>query len=84
MNITQLAESDGRVVREYEYTDNLVIAADLGPSVADANVDVVAGTAIVVTGDGDDESQIEIELPDGDAEVFMKNGVLTIELEEEL
>ncbi|WP_135534291.1 DUF7127 family protein [Halostella pelagica] len=84
MNITQLAESDGRVVREYEYADNLVIAADLGPSVADANVDVVAGTAIVVTGDGDDESQIEIELPDGDAEVFMKNGVLTIELEEEL
>lgn len=84
MNITQLGENDGRVVREYEYDNGVVVAADLGPEASGADVDVVAGTAIVVTGSGNDESQLEIELPDGDAEVFMKNGVFTIELEEEL
>ena len=83
MNINQLAEKDGRVVREYRYDDGVVIAADLGPSVADAHVDVLADTAIVVTGADEDESQIELDLPEGDAEVFIKNGVLTIELEEE-
>jgi len=84
MNINRFAESDERVVREYEYDDGVVVAADLGPDAADADVDVLADTAIVVTGAGADESQLEIELPDGDAEVFMKNGVFTIELEEEL
>ena len=60
----------------------MVIAADLGPSVADADVDVLADTAIVVTGAGEDEPQVELDLPEGDAEVFIKNGVLTIELKE--
>lgn len=82
MNITQLGESDGRVVRRYRYDDGTVVAADLGPSAVDADVDVLSDTVIVVNGD-DDESQIEIDLPDEDAEVFIKNGVLTIELEEE-
>ena len=82
MNIDQPAEEDGRVVREYSYGDDVVIAADLGPSVADADVDVLADTAIVVTGAGEDEPQVELDLPEGDAEVFIKNGVLTIELKE--
>lgn len=83
MNIDQFAEEDGRVVREYGYGDDVVIAADLGPSVADADVDVLADTAIVVTGAGEGEPRIELDLPEGDAEVFIKNGVLTIELKEE-
>jgi len=82
MNVSQLADGDERVVREYRYGDGVVIAADLGP-VAEADVDVLADTAIVVTGTDEDAEQIEIDLPGEDAEVFMKNGVLTIELEDE-
>ncbi|WP_135820642.1 Hsp20/alpha crystallin family protein [Halostella litorea] len=83
MNVSQLADGDERVVREYRYDDGVVIAADLGPAASDADVDVLADTAIVVTGSDETAEQIEIDLPGEDAQVFMKNGVLTIELEEE-
>jgi hypothetical protein len=58
--------------------DSITYLADLGNTTA-ATVDVVAGTVIVVTGD----DQYEAELPEeGDAEAFIKNGVVTIEVDQ--
>jgi hypothetical protein len=63
-------------VRRFEYDDVVVFAADVG--VADA-VDVVDETVIVVAGD----QQYDFELPEGeDAQAFIKNGVLTVEVRE--
>lgn len=81
MNIEHLAHDDGQMVRQYEYDDESVLAVDFGPQDADASVDVVDGTVIVVLAD----EQQEFDLPEhaGSAQALMKNGVLTIELEEE-
>ena len=80
MNIEQFRRSDDRFVRRYEYEDGVVIVADLGPGSADGSVDVVDGTVIVVPNDADG-SQIELDVDDDDARAFIKNGVVTIELE---
>lgn len=74
MNDQQL--SDDAVLRRYEYPDGPVFVADMGTE-RDGTVDVVDGTAIVVV----DDDQFEIDLPEGDARAFMKNGVVTIEVE---
>ncbi|RQG86183.1 Hsp20/alpha crystallin family protein [Natrarchaeobius halalkaliphilus] len=81
MNIEHFAHETGQAVRRYEYDDHSMLAVDFGPR-SEATVDLVGGTVIVVDG-GD---QYELELPDdaGDAHTFMKNGVLTIELEADL
>jgi hypothetical protein len=80
MNIEQFARDSGRMVREYEYDDGgVTVAADLGAG-ADANVDVVDGTAIVVF---DDDRQVELDLPTGDAKALIRNGVLIIEVDQE-
>ena len=63
------------MVRRYDYDDRSVMVADLGPA-ADASVDVVDGTAIVVAG----EDQHEIDLPAGDVQAFNRNGIVTIEV----
>lgn len=67
------------MMRTYEYDDSAVIVADLADAPAEPTVDVVDGTAIVVF----DDRQFEIDLPDDGsvAHTFMKNGVLSIELE---
>ena len=67
--------ADDAPVRRFEYDDLTVLAADLG-AVGYASVDVVDGTAIVVTG----SDQYDLDLPAGDAQAFMKNGVLTVEV----
>ena len=79
MTLEQLAHGDGQLVRQYEYDDEVVLAVDFGPQEADASVDVADGTVIVVLGD----DQREFDLPAGtdEAHTFMKNGVLSIELE---
>jgi hypothetical protein len=61
-------------VRRYEYDDSVVLAADFGDTDS-ASVDVVGDTVIVVV----DDTQFDIELEE-DAQVFMKNGVLSIEV----
>jgi len=73
----QFVDEQGPVAR-MEYSDETaVLAADIGPG-RDATVDLVGDTAIVVVGD----EQYEFEVPgDGDAQAFMKNGVLTVEVE---
>ncbi len=70
----QFAAADIDVSRRV-YDDAVVFAADFGPA-ADATVDVVADTVIVVAGD----DQYEIDVGDADAEVFMRNGVLSVEV----
>jgi hypothetical protein len=69
----QLSEYDAEV-RRYEYDDSVVLAADFGDTDS-ASVDVVGDTVIVVV----DDTQFDIELEE-DAQVFMKNGVLSIEV----
>ncbi|MFB6164141.1 MAG: hypothetical protein ABEJ31_03185 [Haloarculaceae archaeon] len=76
----QFVEQVGPVSR-YEYGDGtVVLAADMGVGHETA-VDVVDGTVIVVV----DDEQYEFELPgdeerDTDAQAFMENGVLTVEV----
>ena len=69
----QSAERDVDV-RRYEYDDSVVLAADLGYA-GSGSVDVVDDTVIVVT----DGEQFDVEI-EGDAQAFIKNGVLTIEV----
>ncbi|WP_226010022.1 DUF7127 family protein [Halomicrobium salinisoli] len=66
-------------LRKFEYDDGTVVfAADVGAG-PEPSVDVVDRTAIVVAGD----EQYEFEVPADDAEVFIRNGVLTVEVNEE-
>jgi HSP20 family molecular chaperone IbpA len=99
MNLEQFTRNEGQVARRYEYDDATVLAVDFGLEGADASVDLVDGTVIVVvdgaerssadrsSGDAslEDGEQYEIELPEdvADAHTFMKNGVLTVELEDQ-
>ncbi|GAB7019074.1 DUF7127 family protein [Halostagnicola bangensis] len=72
----QLRDVDrhGATVRTYNYDDSGVIVVDFGATASDITVDVVDGTAIVVT----DDEQFEFELPADASEVSVNNGILTI------
>ena len=71
----QFAAADIEVSRR-TYDDAVVFAADFGPA-ADATVDVVGDTVIVVAGD----DQYEFDVDAGaEAEAFVQNGVLTVEV----
>lgn len=64
-------------VEQVEYEDGtVVLAADIGAG-SEATVDVVDGTVIVVA----DDDQYEFEAPAGDARAFIRNGVLTVEVD---
>lgn len=80
MNESQFesVREDGGIVRRYDYDDASVVVADIG--VEDAAVDVADGTAIVVANRGGTERQYEFDLPDGKAEAFIKNGIVTVEV----
>ena len=69
-----IAEDVGMARREYE--DRVQIVADFGAE-TEATVDVVEDTVIVVTAD----EQYELDV-DGDAQAFIENGILTIEVNE--
>ncbi|GAB3674398.1 DUF7127 family protein [Halopiger thermotolerans] len=82
MTLEQFTRNEGQVARRYEYDDATVLAVDFGTGVTDASVDLVDDTVIVVV----EDEQYEFELPEGasDAHTFIKNGVLTVELEGDL
>ncbi|OVE84160.1 DUF7127 family protein [Natronolimnobius baerhuensis] len=82
MTLEQFTSDGGQVARRYEYDDATVLAVDFGTEAVDASADVADGTVIVIA----DDEQYEFDLPDGasDAHTFIKNGVLTIELEDDL
>ena len=79
MHLNQFT-GDNYVARQYEYDDEAVLAVDFGSERTDATVDVVDGTVSVVV----DDDQYEFDLPAGvtDPHTFIRNGVLTIELED--
>ncbi|MFC4357110.1 Hsp20/alpha crystallin family protein [Halobium salinum] len=79
MSLQQFANPDERFLRRYEYDDQWVVAGDLGVADDRVDVDVVGSTAIVVVEREDEaEAEFEFELPGAEAEVLMRNGVLTI------
>ncbi|WP_440989751.1 DUF7127 family protein [Haloarchaeobius baliensis] len=77
MNIQDFTAEDERFVRQYAYDDASVVAVDLGEAFAGGSVDVIGETVIVV-GQGDE--QYELDVP-GVSQAFIRNGVLTIEME---
>jgi hypothetical protein len=79
MHIQQFKCEDDVTYRAVETPEGIEHVADLGADVTDATVDVVEGTAIVVLAD----DQYEIDLPGGDAEAFIRNGVLSISMEDD-
>ncbi|GGJ06460.1 hypothetical protein GCM10008995_15480 [Halobellus salinus] len=83
MNTGQEAGSDGRMLRRYDYDDSWVLAADIGASAndVDVDIDIVGTTAIVVADTGSGVTEAEFELPDGDATAEVRNGVVTIEVD---
>lgn len=74
MNLQHIQREEDVAHRVVETADGVEHVVDLG---TDATVDVVDGTAIVVT-----DEQYELELPNEDAEAFIHNGVLTISMED--
>jgi hypothetical protein len=76
MNPKQQFEEQGIEARRFAYDDHTELVADFGPA-ADASVDIVGETAIVVAGD----EQYDIEVGP-DARAFISNGVVTIEVNE--
>jgi hypothetical protein len=72
----ELAQRGIETVRR-EYDDRYELAADFGLG-TDVSVDVVGGTVIVVH----DGESYDIDV-DGSARAFIRNGVLTIKVNEE-
>jgi len=74
--MTETQQLGGNVpVSRYEYEDEVVLAADLG--VTEASAEIVGDTVIVVAGG----EQHDLTVPEGeDAQAFIKNGVLTVEV----
>lgn len=78
MRIDQQFAAADIEVSQREYDDRVVLAADFGPA-ADATVDVVGETVIVVA----EDEQYEFEVGDEvDAEASLHNGVMTVEVTE--
>ncbi|MFB6094059.1 MAG: Hsp20/alpha crystallin family protein [Halanaeroarchaeum sp.] len=75
--------SDEVAARRYDYGDRSLLAVDLGPVAADATVEVVDDTAIVVFETPDGPRQHEIDLPADAAAPTINNGVLTLEVSPE-
>ncbi|MFC6613858.1 Hsp20/alpha crystallin family protein [Halopenitus salinus] len=80
MRQTQFTDGDAQV-RRYEYPDRWVLAADLGVADDQVTVDTVGDTAIVVIDRNGTEAETEFDLPGPAADVAVRNGVLTIEVE---
>jgi hypothetical protein len=74
MSVRQQLSEQGLPVRRFEYDDQVELTADFGPG-TEPSVDVVGGTVIVVADDG----RYEVDAG-GDAQAFIRNGVLTIEV----
>jgi len=78
MSVQQQLAERGFEVERREVDGGVEFVADLGRG-QQATVDVVGETVIVVTGD----EQYDIDVA-ADAQAFMKNGVLTIEVRDEV
>jgi hypothetical protein len=74
MTPTEQLEGLDVEVRRFDYDDSTVLAADFGYTES-SSADVVGDTVIVVA----DGEQYDIEV-EGDAQAFIRNGILTIEV----
>jgi hypothetical protein len=72
----RFARRDDTVARRYDYDDQVVFVADLGPG-REGSVDILGDTAIVVV----DDEQYEFEIPAGEARGSIANGVVTVEVD---
>lgn len=79
MSSDQHVRRKDRFIRRYDYDDKTTIAADLGAETTGVSVEVLDDAVLVVDGN---EVQYEFDLPQGDAEAFMENGILTIDVTE--
>ncbi len=69
-------------VRRIDRSDNVTeFVLDLGDVGGELHTDVVDDTVIVVH-EQDEVREMEFEIPEGEARTFIKNGVLTIEVEQ--
>ncbi len=80
MSLKHIADRDDVFARHYVYDDEELLVADLGVAEDDASIDVLDDAVIVVVEGEDEPHQLELEVPDGGAEAFITNGVLTIEV----
>lgn len=80
MNVSYTSQESEIVTQHNTFDDKEVFVADLG-SATDARVNIVDSTAIITYEDGGPQ-QVEVQLPDGDAEATVTNGILTIEVEQ--
>lgn len=82
MNNTQLANRDDRLLRQYDYGDKWVLAADL--SIDDDNVqyDTVGDTLLLVIDADGEVTETEFDLPGQSADVTVTNGILTVQVEQ--
>lgn len=78
MRESQTAVAEPRV-RRIDRPDGTTLVVDVGVG-PDVSVDLVGGTAIVVVESGDETLQRELDLPEGTAEAFNNNGVVSIEV----
>ena len=76
MRLQQFIEDGEPLVTHHETDGRKKVVADLGAAV-DATVDVTDGLALVTV----DGETTELELPGDPERAFIRNGVLTIELE---
>jgi hypothetical protein len=81
MNNTQLANRDDRLLREYDYETEWVLAADLPVDDDSVQYDTIGDTLILVIDDDGQVSETELDLPGPDADVTVNNGVLTVQVD---
>ena len=81
MNNTQLANRDDRLLREYDYETEWVLAADLPVDDDSVQYDTIGDTLILVINDNGQVSETELDLPGSDADVTVNNGVLTVQVD---
>ncbi|MFQ3477227.1 Hsp20/alpha crystallin family protein [Halonotius sp. F2-221B] len=80
MNNTQIANRDDRLLRQYDYEDTWVLAADLPVDDDSVEYDTIGETLILVIDEAGEVSETELDLPGPDADVTVNNGVLTVEV----
>lgn len=82
MNNTQLANRDDRLLREYDYEDEWVLAADLPVDDDSVQYDTVDDTLILVIDADGQVTETELDLPGQDVDVTVNNGVLTVQVDQ--
>jgi hypothetical protein len=81
MNNTQVTTREDQLLRQYEYEDEWVLAADLPVDDDSVQYDTIGDTLILVIDDNGQATETELELPGADADVTIHNGVLTVQVD---